>query len=290
MTTQALVLGGGGSIGIAWECGILKGLADARIDLSCADLIVGTSAGSVVGAQLALGRSAAELLAEQVAASDGLVEGAMRFDPVSFMRIAQHWSGLREIGQPERAAIGALAIEATTVDEATWLGVFESRLAGVPWPARRLVITGVDARTGAFHAWDREAGVPLVKAVAASCTVPGLFPPVTIGDARYVDGGLRSGTNADLAQGYRSVVVIAPIGAPEQGLGALAQQHMAAELAALRHGGSAVQLILPDVTSLAAFGPNLMDVTRRAIAAEAGVAQAQHAAGDLRDLWHTAGT
>lgn len=285
MTSRALVLGGGGSVGIAWECGLLKGLSDAGIDVTNADLIVGTSAGSVVGSQLALGRSPDDLLAEQLAESNGSVEQAMRFDPQTFMAIATHWAGITDMNAEQRAAIGAMALSSPTVDEAAWLSVFQTTLGGVPWPERRLLLTGVDAQTGAFHAWDRSVGVSLAQAVAASCTVPGLFPPVTIDGARYIDGGVRSGTNADLARGYDVVVVIAPIGAAEQGLGGLAQRHIAAETAELRESGSAVVVVLPDADALTAFGPNLMDVTRRAVAAQAGVTQAQVAAEQIRGIW-----
>lgn len=284
MGSTALVLGGGGTVGIAWEIGVLKGLRDAGIDLSAVERIVGTSAGSVVGTQLALGRDVDELLAEQLAPSDGSVETALRFDPQTFMTIAARWAALPEMGEPERAAIGALALAAPTADEPTWINVFATTLDGLPWP-ERLLVTGVDAESGAFVSWDRAAGVPLAQAVAASCTVPGLFPPVTIAWRRYIDGGVRSGTNADLAAGYATVLVIAPIGPAQAGSGGLAGRQMDAEIAGLKAAGSSVDLVLPAPAALTAFGPNLMDVTRRAVAAEAGIQQGLAEAERLRGRW-----
>lgn len=285
MSSQALVLGGGGSIGIAWECGVLKGLADSGVALSNADLIIGTSAGSVVGSQLAFGRTPDQLLASQLVESDGLLERATVFDVQVFTSIATRWASATQLDAEERAAIGAMALAAPTADEAAWVQVFEATLGGLPWPERRLMVTGVAAESGAFVAWEQSSGVPIARAVAASCTVPGLFPPVTIDGTRYIDGGVRSGTNADLARDHQTVVIIAPIGATDDGLGPIARRYLLAEMEALRAAGSTVFLLQPDTASLTAFGPNLMDGTRRALAAQAGVVQGQTVAEQLRAIW-----
>lgn len=284
MASQALVLSGGGSVGIAWESGVLKGLADAGVQLSGADLIVGTSAGSVVGTQIALGATPDMLVAAQMASNNELQ--AIPNDPQAFLAIMQRWGSVREVNAEALAAIGALALAAPTIDEATWLRVFEGQIGGMPWPERRLLVTAVNAESGEFVAWDRAAGVPLVRAVASSCTVPGLFPPVTIDGSRYIDGGMRSVTNADLAQGYETVVIIAPIsGESDAALGQLVQQQIQQEIAGLRAAGSTVHMVLPDAEALAAFGPNLMDATRRADAAQTGVRQGRQAAEALRGIW-----
>ena len=114
-----------------------------------------------------------------------------------------------------RRRVGRVALAAEkaglTPTEQERLDVIGSRLLGSGWPDRALTITAVDAATGEFAAFDRTSGVPLVQAVAASCAVPGVYPPVTIGEARYIDGGMRSAANADLAQGYDRLVVLAPI-------------------------------------------------------------------------------
>lgn len=287
MSGKALVLGGGGAVGIAWEVGVLHGLREAGLDLANADRIIGTSAGSVVGAQIALGLTTDVLLAEQLGPSDPATAQAMVFDPQTFMTIAGHWATMTEMNAANRAAIGALALAARTVDEATWLNVFAGRLNGFPWP-QHLIVTGVDAESGAFVAWDQRSGVPLSTAVAASCTVPGIFPPVTINGRRYIDGGVRSGTNADLAQGCARVIIIAPLGSQTEGSGPGAKRQIEGEIAGLRAAGSAVDVLLPDTDALAAFGPNLMDAGRRASAAETGVRQGRAAAQQLAAVWNAA--
>ena len=98
-----------------------------------------------------------------------------------------------------------------TPPEQERIDVIGSRLVSTEWPERPLVVTAVDTETGEFTTFDRDSGVPLVSAVAASCAVPGVYPPVTIDGRRYMDGGMRSAANADLAQGYDRLVVLAPI-------------------------------------------------------------------------------
>src|SRR5437660_3538429 len=209
MTRRAVVLGGGGITGIAWEWGILAGLLKSGVDLRDADLVVGTSAGSVVGAQLAAGLEITERYEAQLAPPDG--EVAATFGPGLWARYAMAMLGSLT-PQRVRARIGRMALRAKTVPEATRVGVIESRLPVREWPDRaHLLITAVDAATGEFRAFDRKAGVPLVLAVAASCAVPGVWPPVTIEGRRYIDGGFRSGSNADLAAGYDRVVGLGPL-------------------------------------------------------------------------------
>jgi NTE family protein len=179
-----------------------------------------------------------------------------------------------------------MALLAKTPDEAHLLDRFnDAGYMPQHWPAKRLLITTVDAETGGFVTWDRNSGVPLDRAIASSCAVPGLFPPITINGRRYVDGGVRSGTSADLANGFDDVVIIAPIGASPDGIGAIARRQIDAEIDALESSGSAVTLLLPDAEALQAFGPNLMDSARTAPAAQAGRRQGAALAEVLRDGW-----
>ena len=166
MTKRALVLGGGGSIGIAWETGVAAGLADEGIDLRLADKIVGTTT--------------------------------------------------------------------------------------------------------------------LARGVASSCSVPGLFPPITINGRRYIDGGMRSATNFDLAEGFERVIAVAVI---PPGGAAFMGARIDPELAHLRRAGSHVELITPDAASLDVFGPNLMDASRQAAALDAGVKQGRAEAVRIRSVW-----
>ncbi|MEV0428119.1 patatin-like phospholipase family protein [Micromonospora sp. NPDC050495] len=275
--TRALVLGGGGVTGVAWELGLLAGLAERGLDLAGADLVVGTSAGSVVGAQLCSGTPLAELYAAQLRPPRG--ELAARLGVAVLLRWA--WAGARG-GDPARARarIGAMALAARTPSEASRRAVLESRLPVRDWPARRLLVTAVDAASGEFVVFDADAGVSLVDAVGASCAVPGVWPPVTIGARRYVDGGVRSSVNADLAAGAAAVLVLAPVTA---GFGP--GPRLAAQVAQLRSAGSRVVVVTPDGGSRRAIGRNVLDPARRAGAARAGHAQAAAVAAEVAAMW-----
>ena len=287
MGTRALVLSGGAVVGGAWETGLVKGLEDGGVALAEADLIVGTSAGSVVGSLLACGRSPSEMYEEQLAPIDAGAMPPMNIDLKTLTELYGMWGPALE-SEAKRAEMGALALEAKTATEEEWLGRFEQAFAGLEWPERPLVLTAVDAETGAFRTWDRESGVPLARAVASSCTVPGLFPAVTIDGRRYLDGGMRSLTSADLASGYETVVVIAVLGSRAQDVEAKLGKRIDEEVAALRDEGSTVELITPDEASREAFGPNPMDITRRAAIAEAGARQGVAVAPRLREVWSAA--
>src|ERR1022692_2873376 len=199
MTEKALVLGGGGVTGVAWELGILAGLAEHDIALSEADLVVGTSAGSVVGVDVRSGVSLAEFYQAQLAPPTDEIKAK-----ISLMVVLRYARAMAFTKDPAvaRARIGAMALRVRTQPEASRRAVIESRITISEWPAARLQITAVDAATGEFKGID---------AAGASCAVPGVWPPVSIDGRRYIDGGMRSATNADLAQGYQRVVVIAPI-------------------------------------------------------------------------------
>src|SRR2546430_15156041 len=113
------------------------------------------------------------------------------------------------------------------------------------WPATPLRLTGVGVESGEFRAFDRDSGVALVTAVAASAAVPGIWPPVTIDGRRYMDGGVRTVTNADLASDHDRVLLLVPI----KGFG-----QYEAEIAALEAGGRVVVSVIADDASAAAIG------------------------------------
>ncbi len=286
MTRNALVLGGGGALGISWEIGLLSGLLEEGIDVGAADLIVGTSAGSVVGTQIALGKTLGELMAEQTEPDDGQINVLMAgIEPAAVMHLFMRWAGVKEVTQEICAEIGAAALAAKTVEEATWVDYFEERIGESDWPETPLLLTAVDCVTGGFQTWVKHAGVSLGRAVASSCAVPGLFPPVTIGGRRYTDGGVRSGTSADLASGFDSVLIVAPIGSRSDGIDPLLGRQARAEAEALRAVGSSVELVFPDAPTLETMGMNRMDASRRGVTAEAGVAQGRSLASRLADSW-----
>jgi NTE family protein len=275
----ALVLGGGGITGIAWEIGLLAGLAAAGTDLSGADLVVGTSAGSVVGAQLTSGDELEAMYDRQL--QPPAQEKVARMTRSALARYA--WAMLRsrrdDVGFRRRVGALALAAEQAglTPSEQERLDVIGSRLISRTWPDRPLVVTAVDAHTGEFRTFDRDSGVPLLHAVAASCAVPGVYPPVTIEGRRYVDGGMRSAANADLAQGYDRLVVLAPI---PRGIGPMAS--VDAQVTGMV---SRVAVVSPDADSRTAIGRNVLDPAARAPSAQAGRAQAVTVAQRIAEVW-----
>ena len=181
--STALVLAGGGVTGIAWETGVLRGLRERGLDLAAsADLIVGTSAGSTVGAQLATGRDIDDMFAAQLDEAHNEISPRLDLDLLATIFGMLEEGGTRD--DARRAEIGALALTASTVDEPTRRAVIESRVGTDAWPARNLVVTAIDAVTGSFVTWDRTVGVSLVDAVASSCAVPGVWPCVTINSRR----------------------------------------------------------------------------------------------------------
>jgi NTE family protein len=276
---RALVLGGGGITGIAWEIGVLAGLAEAGVDLTGADLLVGTSAGSVVGAQLTSGADLEALFARQLEPPTG--EQAARMTRSALLRYGLAALRSRRDDVGFRRRIGALALAAEraglTATEQERLDVIGSRLVSREWPDRDLRITAVDAQSGEFRVLDRTSGVPLLQAVAASCAVPGVYPPVTIDGRRYVDGGMRSAANADLAEGYDRVVVLAPI---PRGMGPLASVDAQVTGMVAR-----VAVVSPDDAGRRAIGRNVLDPAARAGSARAGRAQAADVAAQVTEVW-----
>lgn len=259
--------------GVAWHTGVLLGLSEGGVDLSVADRLVGTSAGSTVAAQVAGGLTLAEMFARQV----DTATLASELKPSK--SVAELWAQMAPIyaestdDAERRRRLCRLALEADTVDEAVRRRVIAARLEGLGWTDDRLWVVAVEATTGERRVFDRSSGVDVVDAVAASCAVPGIWPPVTIGGARYVDGGIWSLTNTDLATDCGRVVVLAPV----------ADKVLPVELAGL---GPAVvsAAITPDAASLAAFGTDVLDPLVREPSARAGLAQGRAEAAGLVPL------
>lgn len=269
VTRQGLVLGGGGLAGIAWMTGLLHGLAETGHDITGADLVIGTSAGSTVGAQLASGLPLADLYARQ---ADPALRSREITADVDLAAFAEHAEVVAAATPEEKLrAAGEFALTAKTVPEAARREVVAGRLPSSAWPSEwELRVTAVDCSTGSLTLFDRDSGVALADAVAASCAVPGVWPPVTIGGRRYMDGGVRSPDNADLAAGCDRVVIVSPLGANSEVPSLLS---LADAVAGLRKSGAEVTVISPDAASAEAFGANPLDPSTRGPAAEAGYAQ-----------------
>ena len=277
MDRCALVLGGGGVTGIAWETGLMAGLAGLGIDLAAADVIIGTSAGSVVGTDIAYGQELEAMYQAQLAPPAPEPAARIGWDFIGRLLWDVHTS---RDPKRARARIGRWALAVPTISEADRRKVFEARLPTSVWPSRPLKVTAVDAQTGDFAVFDSAGAVGLVDAVGASCAVPGLWPPVTIGERRFMDGGMRTVANADLAHGYERVVIVAPVAA---GIGFMASPRRQA--AALTAAGVRVALVRPDRAAVRAIGRNVLDVSRRAAAVRAGRAQAAAEAPAVGAVW-----
>ena len=262
----ALVLAGGGVAGIAWETGFLLGVQDeepaAARRLLDADLLLGTSAGSAVAAQISSGTPLEELYARQLAGT--AQEIAPRIDIDELIALFEHANDAT-MSIPDRLRwIGEHAVSAPTVPEEVRRSVIAQRLQSHQWPDRRLEVTAIDVETGERVLFDRDSGVPLVDAVAASCAVPVVWPPVTIGKRRFMDGGVGSSANVDAVTDADAVVMLSPT--PDPGFSPFGRS-LADELA--EHPGCTLG-VFADEASVAAFGRNPLDPACRGPSAVAG--------------------
>src|SRR4051794_3784168 len=271
-SARALVLAGAGAAGNAWELGLIAGLCDVGVDVTEADVIIGTSAGSTVAAQITSGTRPAELyaaiLAEVPRPRPGDTGPDRRRAPRPSGQSYLDWSD-RIIAAADDAAdmrrrMGAAALELDASDGAgssRWRDVVAARLPSLDWPEQRVLIVAVDALTGEPVVLDRDSGIDLVDAVAAS-TSNGFGGPYRIGERRYLNGGYRRSENADLAAGCGRVLVLSPFGGRsrmprEWGM------DLATQVAELRSGGSRVETVFPDARAGNVFDVNAMDPSTR---------------------------
>lgn len=293
---RALVLGGGGSTGNAWLIGVIAGLFDAGIDLTEADLIVGTSAGSTAAAQIT-GASPSQLFASILSAATPQQSapiaakpeqgppGVLSSVPDHMRRTSEVIAAAYDVSDMRcKMGASALALAASSdgPTQSRWRATVAARLPQQQWPAQRVLITAVDADTGEPVTFDSHSGVDLADAVAASCA--GGFA-YRIGNSRLIDGGYRTNAeNADLAAGYAQVLVLSPFGGRsrtpvEWGL------HLATQIEELRAAGSGVETIYPDSESEHMFGTNAMNLSLRPAAAQAGYDHAQLLAKSIKGFW-----
>ena len=288
---RALVLAGAGAAGNAWELGLIAGLAAAGVDLTQADLIIGTSAGSTVAAQITSGRPPAELYAailaepQQQAGAPGTDKRSAR---PSMGQNYMEWSDAIIASSRDaadmRRRMGAAALDVDTTagaGAARWREVVASRLPSRTWPHQNLLITAVNAVTGEPAVFDRNSGVDLVDAVAASTSA---MTPYVIGGNRYINGGYRRSENADLATGYERVLVLSPFSGRtrmplEWGM------DLAAQVKELQDAGSRVETVFPDGGAGDVFNANALNPATRLPAARGGYSQGQDLAESLGAFW-----
>jgi NTE family protein len=286
------VLGGGGPVGRAWETGLVDGFAGQGIDLGTADLIIGTSAGAVVGAQLALKqgfRTPPETAAAIASAPPPVDPGRMAELGAAMVRAAQSPEP-----EPIRAGIGKMALNAQTIsEEASVSRSMFAPFVGQAWP-NQFRATTVNARTGQLQIWDASSGAPLERAIAASTAVPGIWPPITINGERYIDGGVRSMLNADLAIGSDIVMAVScfPLTARDKAgtpFFIALNAAMLAELDAVRASGATLAVIEPhsEFLVLIKYGAAMMDSNLVPEAYRLGQITAVGEAESVRHVWNS---
>jgi NTE family protein len=300
--SRAVVLGGGGPVGQAWQTGLVAGLKQHGIDLGDADLIIGTSAGAIVGAMLSLEIDLAAVAADFAAPDD---ESAPSPDAAAGLAaLLEAAAAVADLPDRDEACarIGRMALAATTAEEKASLArAALAPLASRAWP-RNLHATAVNVRTGTFTVWDATCPAPLLDAIAASSALPGVYPPITIGTQRYMDGGVRSMLNADLAAGHGTVIVVSCVALEVPGGGgdsdsadtAMAglensgsNKALLAELAAVRSSGSALEVVTPgqELHALTESGPRMFDPELIHDAYHAGLRQAEQLVKRLGAAW-----
>jgi NTE family protein len=289
--TRALVLAGAGAAGNAWQLGLVAGLAEAGVDLTDADLIVGTSAGSTVAAQISSGRPPAELYAAILAeparpqqARPGSSGGRRPVSGPDYMAWSDALIAASTDAADFRRRMAAAALESDAASgpgENRWREIVAARLPRHDWPQQRVLIPAVDASSGEPVVFSRDSGIDLVDAVAASTSS---MTPYPIGQRRYINGGYRRSSNADLAAGYQRVLVLEPFGGRSRhpldwGM------DLETQVADLRIGGSSVEIVFPDAGAGDVFNANALDPSTRLPAARGGHAQGGALAERLMEFW-----
>lgn len=276
---RGLILGGGGVAGLAWEIGVLCGLASAGVDVGNADEVIGTSAGAFAGAALLDERGIAwayqrqlDLTAHELSAdiSPEVFEGLARI-------LRSHLDDERLAGR----LIGQFALAAKTVAPPERMAVVCDRLDRDDWPSSRLKVTAVDADTGELVLLGRASNIALADAAAASGAAPGIWPVVEAGRRRWIDGGSVSVTNASLAARFNRCLVLSPLTLNLSGVSVQEQLDVLHETAST--------LVTPDGDSAQAIGTNPFDADRRRPAAEAGRRQGEAIAHRVEEFWRAVG-
>ncbi len=268
--TFALVLGGGGTVGVAWEVGVLAALADAGVQPSGAKVIVGSSAGSLVGTHIRQGRSIERLATEQrEPISDGTGRPATT-DLSGVMEVFTVMSEAKERTPAVFQEVGRIAMAAHTPPEADWIGRFEKMIDSSDWPKDDLWLTAVDCNTGTRRAWTKADGVPLPAAVASSCAIPGVFPPISLDGSRYTDGGLWSSSNLDIVldADIDAAIFVGPLRAGAKD----AVRQLEQEIELLAAHGKRAEAILPGEAFITEIGKaNLMNSALRDRGVDLGI-------------------
>lgn len=286
---HALILGGGGPVGEAWESGVIAGLMEKGVDLGEMDRIIGTSAGAIVGARVAGRMPRSELTSAALTRFEGPSPPPTQPPPPAdltfLVRKLEDLNAGKLSEQTVGSEVGDWALKVRPiVSEAGFVASFKRRFPQASWPGSAYECVSVDAGDGSSRVWNESSEVSLAVAVASSCSLPGFFAPVTIDGHRYMDGGVRSATNADLARGCKTAIVLAPTVGPSDALAKVSVKRLDQELGILRSSGCKVALIVPDAASLSAFGGTLGKRDRAGLGLEAGRKQGLDSAANIAGL------
>ncbi|MDD9932651.1 MAG: patatin-like phospholipase family protein [Myxococcales bacterium] len=290
---RALVLGGGGVVGVAWETGLMLGLADAGRSLRDeVDVIVGTSAGGIVGAQLLSGllRDPRKPTAE---GEEGMQEAQKaaaatldfsKIDPQAMGAVFTIWRAIERTTPELAQKIGEIAAAQNRGGEDVYVERMAASSRVGDWPSTQLRICTVHTGTGLRHVFHRDSGIALGRALAATAAVPGLFPSVTIDGGLHMDGQVHSSTNADVLLEDRpeQVWIAMPSNAHNaRSIGRHAQRAVDAEIEALEQAGSRVSFKTPSEADATKLGNNLMDPAAAIPAFEVGLEAGKAWASEL---------
>ncbi len=272
---RALVLGGGGVVGVAWESGLLAGLEEVGVSPEAFDVLVGTSAGAIVGSQWLSKQPLASPASDAGAGSGAgarLIDPA-RIDQAVLGKIFGLW-GQIELPSPTLASeIGRLARGLHRDAEASWVETTARTTGADSWPERRFLVCVVETESGERRVFERDSGVDIVRAIAASSAVPGIFPSIEIDGALYMDGQVHSSTNADVLLGSPALEVMIAMPTNEynaRDLGRHARRAVEAETKQLEAAGFRVSMQTPSESEASAMGAHLMDPRGVTPAYEAG--------------------
>lgn len=286
---HALILGGGGPVGEAWESGVLAGLMEKGVELAKIDRVIGTSAGAIVGARVAGRMSRSELTTAALTRFEGPPPKPTQMPPPPDLTfLVRRLEQLNEGKLSEQSVgveVGEWALKVRPiVSEEAFVASFKRRFPQPSWPGGSFECVSVDAGDGSLRVWNESSEVPPAFAVASSCALPGFFAPVTIDGHRYMDGGVRSATNADLARGCKTAIVLAPTVGPSDALAKVSVKRLDQELEVVRASGCKVAAIVPDAASLSAFGGSLGNSGRAGLALEAGRNQGLSSAENIAGI------
>jgi NTE family protein len=287
---RALVLGGGGMIGAAWEAGLCRGLFERGVDLRDCDAFVGTSAGAITCSQLAAGELPRGPDSPPRQRTEGADVDPSRIDMKAFGKAFTKWSQIQRTTPADAREIGLVARVLYRDTEADWIqGITAVSGGPIAWPKKPFFITAVDTESGERVAFDSLHGVEIGRAIAASAAVPGIFASVEIDGKLYMDGQVHSSTHADLllnhprAKKAAEVIIAMPTNSSTAvGIGAHAEREVAAEIELLKAAGCIVRFVTPTAEHAARLGNNVMDAKKMPDAYAVGLEAGHALAAELK--------